>query len=60
MKKSTIITLKIAVLGSVDPATVAEQVKKGVQFINPIAQPEIVELSAEKVDHIIFERNEAE
>lgn len=58
MKKSTIITLKIAVLECADAETVAEQVRKGIEFVNPVLQPEVVELSAEKIERQIFERGE--
>lgn len=63
MKKNVIITLKVAVLESCDPATVADQVKKGVQFVNPVLQPQIIELSSEqavnRTVYEVYERSEA-
>ena len=60
MKKNCIITLKVAVIEVADPEVVAEAMRKGIEFINPILKPEIVELSAERVVRLIIEENEVE
>jgi len=57
-KKNVIITLRIAVLESADAETVASQARKGVEFINPIWQPEVVDLYVDQVERVWFEQGD--